>query len=67
MAEWVGGQPQLRCPSCGCLAAEGGFHGGDSVRAVCFIIGESVLAWPRAAKALEQVRDKRLFLHFQSS
>ncbi|KAK9831991.1 hypothetical protein WJX81_006784 [Elliptochloris bilobata] len=54
---FTGRDPKLRCPSCGCLAAEGGFHGGDALRAVGFIVGESVLAWPRAAKALEQVVD----------
>ncbi len=51
----AGEEPRLRCPSCGCLAAERGFHGGDSARAVGFIVGESCLAWPRAAAAVDQV------------
>ena len=53
----AGHHPTHRCFTCESYVAESAFHKGDKL--VSFIQGESVLAWPRAADALNKVKSFR--------
>lgn len=54
-----GEQVSMRCPCCEAFVSNAAFHNKDLL--TTFLVGEGVLGWPKAHKALKMVRDSLNF------